>query len=104
MQAITEFGGCSLTVPGHSTPGRGFGYHKVNSGRELTAALEKLYGEQILPLKEAGLQACIYTQLSDVETERNGLLTWDRKKLKVEAGRLRELNEALKAPAEPAGE
>ncbi len=104
VQAITEFGGCSLTVPGHSTPGRGFGYHKVNSGRELTAALEKLYGEQILPLKEAGLQACIYTQLSDVETERNGLLTWDRKKLKVEAGRLRELNEALKAPAEPAGE
>ncbi len=104
VQAITEFGGCSLTVPGHSTPGRGFGYHKVNSGRELTAALEKLYGEQILPLKEAGLQACIYTQLSDVETERNGLLTWDRKKLKVEAGRLRELNEALKAPAEPADE
>ncbi len=104
VQAITEFGGVSLTVPGHSTPGRGFGYHKVNSGRELTAALEKLYGEQILPLKEAGLQACIDTQLSDVETERNGLLTWDRKKLKVEAGRLRELNEALKAPAEPADE
>jgi hypothetical protein len=104
VQAITEFGGYSLTVPGHSTPGRGFAYHKVNSGRELTAALEKLYGEQILPLKEAGLQACIYTQLSDVETERNGLLTWDRKKLKVNAGRLLDLNEALKAPAESAGE
>ena len=103
VQAITEFGGVSLTVPGHSTPGRGFAYHKAASGRELTAALEKLYGEQILPLKEAGLQACIYTQLSDVETERNGLLTWDRKKLKVEAGRLRELNEALKAPADEPG-
>ena len=80
-----------------------FTYHKVQSGRELTAALEKLYKEQILPLKKAGLQACIYTQLSDVETERNGLLTWDRKVLKPEAGKLLALNEALKAQGRDAG-
>ena len=103
VQAITEFGGYSFTVAGHAAPGRGFAYHRVQSGRELTAALEKLYKEQILPLKKAGLQACIYTQLSDVETERNGLLTWDRKVLKPEAGKLLALNEALKARDGDAG-
>ena len=101
-QAITEFGGYSFTVAGHTVPGRGFAYHKVQSGRELTASLEKLYKEQLLPLKKAGLQACIYTQLSDVETERNGLLTWDRKVLKPEAGTLLALNEALKGTEPPA--
>ena len=103
VQAITEFGGYSFTVADHAAPGRGLTYHKVQSGRELTAALEKLYKEQILPLKKAGLQACIYTQLSDVETERNGLLTWDRKVLKPEAGRLLALNETLKVQGRDAG-
>lgn len=97
VQAITEFGGFSLNLAGHSAPGRGIAYHRVQSGRELTAALEKLYTEQIIPLKEAGLQACIYTQLSDVETECNGLLTWDRRVLKPEAGKLTAMNEKLKA-------
>ncbi len=97
VQAITEFGGVSMTAAGHASPGRSFGYRKVQSAGELTAALEKLYREQIIPLKKEGLQACIYTQLSDVETERNGLLTWDRKLLKVHAGKLQELNEELKA-------
>ncbi len=100
VQAITEFGGISLVLPGHAVSGRGFAYRRVQSGRELTAALEKLCTEQLLPLKRAGLQACIYTQLSDVETECNGLLTWDRKVLKPEAGKLLALNEALKAPVE----
>ena len=103
VQALTEFGGWSLTVAGHSAPGRGFSYHRAQTGGELTAALEKLYREQIVPLKTEGLQACVYTQLSDVETERNGLLTWDRKVLKVDAGKILALNEALKAPDPPSG-
>ena len=45
-----------------------------------------------------GLQAVVYTQLSDVEAELNGLLTWDRRELKVDPERMRALNEALKAP------
>ena len=96
VQAITEFGGVSLNAAGHSVPGRGFGYRRVRTGGELTAALEKLYREQIIPLKKDGLRACVYTQLSDVETERNGLLTWDRKVLKADAGKLLALNEELK--------
>ncbi len=104
VQAVTEFGGCSLTLAGHAAPGRGMPYRRVKSGRELTAALEKLIREQILPLKEEGLRACIYTQLSDVEGEHNGLLTWDRKVLKPDAARLLALNEELKAPAGTAPE
>ena len=96
VQAITEFGGLSLTVAGHAAPGRGFGYRRVSGTGELTAALEKLYREQIIPLKAEGLRDCVYTQLSDVETERNGLLTWDRKVLKADAGKLLALNEELK--------
>jgi hypothetical protein len=106
VQAITEFGGFSLTAEGHAQAGRGIAYHRVRSGGELTSALEKLYKEQIIPLKSEGLQACIYTQLSDVEAEHNGLLTWDRKLLKADAGRILALNEALKAkgPAEERSE
>ena len=107
VQALTEFGGYSLTVEGHAFSGRGIAYHRVRSSGELTSALEKLYTEQLLPLKREGLQACIYTQLSDVEAEHNGLLTWDRKVLKADAEKLSALNEALRsreARADASGE
>ncbi len=100
VQAVTEFGGYSLTLADHASSSRGMTYHRVRSGGELTSALEKLYKEQLLPLKKEGLQAAIYTQLSDVEGEHNGLLTWDRKVLKADAGKLLALNEALKAKQE----
>ena len=96
VQAVTECGGYSLSLPGHTASVGEFGYRKMKDGSALTAAIEALYG-QLLSLKERGLQACIYTQLSDVESEVNGLLTWDRRVLKVDAGRMRALNEALKA-------
>ncbi len=104
VQALTEFGGISLNIPAHSASDRAWGYKKAVSGEDLTAKLESLYREQILPLKEQGLQACIYTQLSDVETEMNGLLTWDRAVLKVDGARMLALNELLKAPAEERSE
>ncbi len=102
VQALTEFGGYSLSVAGHRYSERAVGYGKKRSGQELTAALEALFREKVLPLKAQGLQACVYTQLSDVESEQNGLLTWDRRVLKPDAAVLLRLNEALKA-AEPAG-
>ena len=47
--------------------------------------VERLYREEIEPLKEKGLCAAIYTQLSDVEDETNGLLTYDRKVKKLDS-------------------
>ena len=98
VQAITECGGYSLAVAGHAAADRPFGYRILKSKEDLMGALEALYREQLLPLKAEGLQAVVYTQLSDVESELNGLLTWDRRELKVDAERMRALNEALKAP------
>ena len=49
----------------------------------MTAGIVKLYDREIRPAKEQGLSAAVYTQVSDVEEEINGLLTYDRKELKV---------------------
>lgn len=56
--------------------------------------LTKLYRSELLPLKSQGLNGCIYTQLSDVEQERNGLLTADRETVKIDAAQMRKLNQA----------
>jgi hypothetical protein len=94
--ALTEFGGYALGVEGHTSVRSEFGYKKCRDVEEYNRALEKLYREQILPCKKEGLAACIYTQLSDIEDELNGLMTFDRRVLKVDADRLLELNNKLK--------
>lgn len=94
---ISEFGGYSFEVKGHSYASkRSFGYGKVESAEELTAKIEKLYKEQIIPSAKTWLCGAIYTQLSDVENELNGLFTFDRESLKVDAARIKALNEELK--------
>jgi hypothetical protein len=55
----------------------------------------KLYKREIRPAKEQGLSAAVYTQLSDVEQEINGLLTYDRKELKVEPDEIIAMNRRL---------
>ncbi len=99
--ALTEFGGYNLRVSGHAWNSRDFGYKRMESARELADALETLYREQIFPAKKQGLAACVYTQLTDVEDELNGMLTYDREVVKIPADRMRALNSLLKdAPAE----
>ena len=99
--ALTEFGGYNLRVSGHAWNSRDFGYKRMASARELADALETLYREQIFPAKKQGLTACVYTQLTDVEDELNGMLTYDREVVKIPADRMRALNNLLKdAPAE----
>ena len=63
--------------------------------KENMDALEMLYREQILPAKKEGLCGAIYTQLSDVEDELNGLLTYDRAVCKVDPARMREIGKLL---------
>ncbi|MGB7530832.1 MAG: glycoside hydrolase family 2, partial [Bacilli bacterium] len=55
-----------------------------------------LYEEQVIPSLKKGLAAAIYTQLSDVETETNGILTYDRKVCKLNPERVRKVNEKLR--------
>ena len=82
---LSEFGGYSHAVPGHVwNPGKVFGYRKFNSLDALRAAYAKLFARQVQPLMDRGLSASVYTQVSDVEDEVNGLMTYDREIIKVE--------------------
>ena len=99
--ALTEFGGYNLRVKDHAWNEQEYGYRKIRSAQELGDALEALYVQQIVPAKKQGLCACIYTQLTDVEDELNGLLTYDRAAMKLPRERLQAINALLRdVPAE----
>lgn len=83
--ALTEFGGYSLPIGGHlwNEGGKPFGYKKFDSQEKFRRALTLLYDGQIRPACMNGLAAAIYTQLTDVEGELNGLMTYDRRVIKL---------------------
>ncbi len=77
---LSEFGGKTYKAEGHIfNPDKSYGYGGCESLEELNLAVSRLYLEEIVPCAEKGLCAAIYTQVSDVEDEINGLLTYDRK-------------------------
>ena len=78
-QLLSEFGGYVWKDPTHSfNPDQTYGYRKLEGRESYVAALRKLYEEEVLPLIRKGLCGAVYTQVSDVEDETNGLLTFDR--------------------------
>lgn len=92
---LSEFGGYAHRIPGHYYGVANFGYRKYNTKEELEKAVINLYEKEIIPAVKQGLAAAIYTQLSDVEDELNGVLTYDRKVVKIDPKVMRELNEKL---------
>ena len=88
---LTEFGGYTHRVLNHAARGRAFGYKNCKTLERLTTALRKLYWGDIQPAIEEGLAAAVYTQLTDVETEMNGLITYDRRVVKLAPEIVREL-------------
>ena len=93
---LSEFGGYNRRIEGHCFNKKDFGYKRFESEEALLGAWRALYENEILPAKEQGLAAAVYTQLSDVEDELNGLLTYDRAVKKLPADAVREINERLK--------
>lgn len=81
---FSEFGGYACYIFNHSYSWQVFGYRIYLTKEDLNKAYQNLYKNEISKLIKKGLSACIYTQLSDVEDEVNGLLTYDRKICKVE--------------------
>ena len=81
---LGEFGGLGLPIDGHmwKKTDKNWGYRKIPDQEHLTAAYTKMLS-RAWQLKEKGLCACVYTQTTDVETESNGLLTYDREVFKV---------------------
>ena len=94
---LTEFGGYAHPVEDHMfNPGKVYGYKICQSREEFRQELARLYRERIVPLAEHGLCAAIYTEVSDVEDEINGLLTYDRKVCKIDPETMLPIAEALK--------
>lgn len=80
---ISEYGGYACHIPGHSSVDRIYGYQKYNSLEELSSAYHQLISEQLMPLEQKGVSGAVYTQLSDIEEEVNGLVTYDRRVVKI---------------------
>ena len=80
---------------GHCFNEKDFGYKRFETTDALLEAYRNLYENEILPAKRQGLCATVYTQLTDVEDELNGLITYDRKVVKMPMEALKEINEKL---------
>ena len=95
-QLLSEFGGYVWKDSAHSfNPDQTYGYRKLEDRESYVAALRKLYEEEVLPLIRKGLCGSIYTQVSDVEDEANGLLSFDREVLKLKPEEFRDLSDRL---------
>ncbi|HIW22277.1 MAG TPA: glycoside hydrolase family 2, partial [Candidatus Dorea intestinavium] len=76
--ALSEFGGGSFSIKGHRTKKRTYGYRRYFSKKAMTKGYEKLMEREIIANIDKGLAVSIYTQLSDIEEEVNGIITYDR--------------------------
>jgi Glycosyl hydrolases family 2, sugar binding domain/Glycosyl hydrolases family 2, TIM barrel domain/Glycosyl hydrolases family 2 len=88
---LGEFGGLGLPIKGHLWEQKTWSYRGVRDKADLTRKYERLL-RRVYDLKAKGLTAAVYTQITDVETEANGLLTYDRAVIKVDADRVAAAN------------
>ena len=98
---LSEFGGKTYKAEGHIfNPDKTYGYGGCETLEALNEELVKLYTEEIVPCANNGLCAAIYTQVSDVEDEINGLVTYDRKVEKIDPAKLLPVAAALQQALE----
>ncbi len=90
--AVTEFGGYSLPVKDHLFTDKKFGYKMFKRKEDLQNAYLSLYNNEVIPLiKSQGLCGTVYTELTDIEDEINGLFTFDRV-LKISKEEIQKVN------------
>lgn len=93
---ISEYGGYSLHEPGHVwREDKQFGYRTMKSREQLAAAYAALIRDQLKPLISQGVAAAVYTQLTDVETETNGILSYDREIIKIDPEYMQNVHKEL---------
>ena len=103
VSILGEFGGLGLRIPGHLwDESRAWGYGNTGkvADREKTLAHYRSLHDKLLPLIDRGLAATVYTQTTDVEMEINGLITYDRKVIKLDESKLREIHEKVRKHAD----
>lgn len=93
--ALTECGGYSLHLPEYSYCEEEYGYRKYSSIKDLTEGIVGLWRKELIPNVRRGLSAVVYTQVTDVEDEVNGLLTYDREIVKVQEDMIRTINQEI---------
>lgn len=94
---LSEFGGYSCKIDDHSfNLDKTYGYSTCKTPEDFMKAFSSLYRDEIIPAIDRGLCATVYTQVSDVEDETNGLLTYDRRICKVNEGEMQGIAEDLK--------
>ena len=95
VNVLGEFGGIGLSVKGHVwSPDRDWGYIKLESADQVTEMYEN-YASKLLDFIPKGYSAAVFTQTTDVDDEVNGLMTFDRKVVKIDEERLRRSNIAV---------
>jgi beta-galactosidase/beta-glucuronidase len=96
---LGEFGGLGLPVPEHTWQQKNnWGYQSFKNNDELYAKYESFIS-RFEPLIKRGLSAAVYTQTTDVEIETNGLMTYDRKVIKMPVEKLMQIHQKLYNPA-----
>ncbi len=96
---LGEFGGLGLAVQGHTWEQKNWGYRNMEDSLQLLAKYETYYENIYKFVKKKGLSATIYTQTTDVETETNGLMTYDRKINKMGAENVYNANHNIIPPS-----
>ena len=93
---LGEYGGIGLVIEGNTwvNDKKNWGYVKFNTSDEVTNEYIK-YGKHLLELIKRGFSAAVYTQTTDVEGEINGLMTYDRKIIKMDEAKIREINQQI---------
>lgn len=92
---LGEYGGIGMVLKDHIwEPDRNWGYVKFNTSEEVTAEYVR-YAEYLLTLIKNGFSAAVYTQTTDVEVEVNGLMTYDRKVIKIDEEKVKAINEKV---------
>lgn len=92
---VSECGGYKLLNKEHFFGQKEYGYGTCKDSRDLTDRIVKMYENMIIPGIAKGVCGCVYTQLSDVEGEINGLYTYDRAICKVETDRMLSISKQL---------
>ncbi len=95
---LSEFGGYLLPVSGHDASKTFFGYRVYFTKKDLQNAYKKTFETKIIPGIKQGLSATVWTQLSDVETEINGLVTYDRQVVKMDPSFIKAVNDRCVIP------
>ena len=97
---ISEFGGFAHGVDGHTYGDAVYGYRTLNDRQQYEDKICELYDVSVKALVKKGASAFVYTQVSDVEDEINGLVTYDRQIVKINSERLKKINDELKNMSE----